>query len=267
MNSREMLDYEEFVGGFVPGLVAPGWLYSRKHPNYNALPPTSPASNPFAASRARYDFMRDSLANNNVDYYDLLFRRGVSQTHEINMNGGTQNSRYFVSLNYFQMDGTDRKSRIKRYTARFNLDNTVGKLNIQFNNSIGYSITDYNEGAFYAGNGTANPFAMAWRAKPYENPYDANGNLIFGPSTALVPRAMANLVDQCEAWGLVTREADPLDARARRVRFTATGLAWLQAFREAVAQAQAEFRAEVGDDVATVVSIGLEAYAGGAFGD
>ena len=62
---------------------------------------------------------------------------------------------------------------------------------------------------------------------------------------------------------LVTREADALDARARRVRFTPTGLAWLQAFRDAVAQAEAEFRAEVGNEVATVVAIGLEAYASG----
>ena len=75
-------------------------------------------------------------------------------------------------------------------------------------------------------------------------------------------QAMGDLVDQCEAWGLVTREPDPRDARARLVRFTSTGLAWLQAFKEAVAQAEAEFRAEVGPDVATVVTIGLEAYAG-----
>src|SRR4051812_20665814 len=75
-------------------------------------------------------------------------------------------------------------------------------------------------------------------------------------------QAMGDLVDQCEAWGLVTREADPRDARARIVKFTPTGLAWLQAFREAVAQAEREFRAEVGGDVATVVAIGLEAYAG-----
>jgi hypothetical protein len=31
-----------------------------------------------------------------------------------------------------------------------------------------------------------------------------------------------------------------------------------------VAQAEAEFRAEVGDEVAAVVAIGLEAYAGGS---
>jgi DNA-binding MarR family transcriptional regulator len=76
-------------------------------------------------------------------------------------------------------------------------------------------------------------------------------------------QAMGDLVDQCEAWGLVTREPDPLDARARVVQFTTTGLLWLQAFREAVAQAEREFRSEVGPDVATVVKIGLEAYAGG----
>jgi DNA-binding MarR family transcriptional regulator len=78
----------------------------------------------------------------------------------------------------------------------------------------------------------------------------------------MTKQAMGDLVDQCEAWGLVTREPDPADARARRVCFTATGLAWLQAFREAVAQAEAEFRSEVGHEVATVVMIGLEAYAG-----
>jgi hypothetical protein len=41
----------------------------------------------------------------------------------------------------------------------------------------------------------------------------------------------------------------------------ATGLAWLQAFKDAVAQAEAEFRDAVGKDVATVVALGLEAYA------
>jgi len=74
-------------------------------------------------------------------------------------------------------------------------------------------------------------------------------------------QAMGQLVDQCEAWGLVRRQADPHDARARRVVFTPTGLDWLQAFREAVAQAEAEFRQAVGPEVATVVVLGLEAYA------
>lgn len=80
----------------------------------------------------------------------------------------------------------------------------------------------------------------------------------------MTKQAMGDLVAQCEAWGLVVREPDPHDARARQVRFTPTGLAWLQAFRDAVAQAEAEFRTEVGEAVATVVGMGLEAYAGPA---
>jgi DNA-binding MarR family transcriptional regulator len=83
-------------------------------------------------------------------------------------------------------------------------------------------------------------------------------------SAGMTKQAMGDLVDQCEAWGLVRRAPDPLDARARRIHFTPAGLAWLQAFQDAVMQAEAEFRAEVGDEVATVVTIGLEAYAGPA---
>lgn len=81
-------------------------------------------------------------------------------------------------------------------------------------------------------------------------------------SAGMSKQAMGDLVDQCEAWGLVTRQPDPHDKRARTVVFTAAGLLWLQAFRDAVAQAEAEFRQAVGTDVATVVALGLEAYAG-----
>jgi DNA-binding MarR family transcriptional regulator len=76
-------------------------------------------------------------------------------------------------------------------------------------------------------------------------------------------QAMGDLMDQCVAWGLVTRGPDPLDRRARRLTFTPLGRQWLDAFGRAVAQAEQEFRAQVGDDIATVVALGLEAYAAG----
>lgn len=76
-------------------------------------------------------------------------------------------------------------------------------------------------------------------------------------------QAMGDLLDQCVAWGLVERTPDPNDRRARRVVFTHLGRQWLDAFGRAVAQAEQEFRALVGQDVATVVVLGLEAYAEG----
>jgi DNA-binding MarR family transcriptional regulator len=79
-------------------------------------------------------------------------------------------------------------------------------------------------------------------------------------SAGMSKQAMGDLVTQCEAWGLVTRSVDKRDARARRVVFTEAGLAWLQAFEDAITQAEAEFRGEVGCDVATVIALGLESY-------
>jgi len=81
-------------------------------------------------------------------------------------------------------------------------------------------------------------------------------------SAGMTKQAMGDLVTQCEAWGLVHRTPDPSDARARRIVFTDAGFAWLRAFEQAVAQTETEFRQEVGNDVTTVISLGLEAYAG-----
>lgn len=73
-------------------------------------------------------------------------------------------------------------------------------------------------------------------------------------------QAMGKLVDACCAWDLVGREPDPRDARATRILFTASGQQWLQAYAQAVQQAQSEFAAAVGSEVATVTQLGLEVY-------
>jgi DNA-binding MarR family transcriptional regulator len=83
-------------------------------------------------------------------------------------------------------------------------------------------------------------------------------------SAGMSKQAMGDLVSQCEAWGLVQREADPRDGRAKVIRFTPMGLDWLHAFERAVQQAEAEWREQVGPDVATVLRLGLEIYAGEA---
>lgn len=86
---------------------------------------------------------------------------------------------------------------------------------------------------------------------------------VLAQSADMSKQAMGDLLDQCVAWGLVERTPDPLDGRARRVVFTALGRQWLDAFGRAVAQAEQEFRTLVGPEVATVVVLGLEAYAAG----
>lgn len=79
-------------------------------------------------------------------------------------------------------------------------------------------------------------------------------------SAGVTKQGMGELVNQCEAWGLVERSDDPTDARAKLVRFTETGLSWLRAFERAVGIAEQEFRTEVGREVATVTELALEVY-------
>jgi len=73
-------------------------------------------------------------------------------------------------------------------------------------------------------------------------------------------QAMGELVDQCTELGLVAREADPHDRRARTVRFTPVGLEWLEAFRDAVDLAEGEMRRELGKATMDAIVQGLSAY-------
>ena len=190
MNSREILEYEERIK--ITG--TPGWTYGKSNPAYAALPATSPAGNPYAPSQARYDFILDSMRNINTDIYGLFFRQGFSQSHELNLSGGSEKTRFYLSGNYFNQEGTDLRAYLKRYTARFNIDHTADKLSIAFNTIIGYSKIDQSEGEWY-GNSTRNTFQMSWRAKPYENPYRSDGKLNFGASTGNAPKVIANAME------------------------------------------------------------------------
>lgn len=77
---------------------------------------------------------------------------------------------------------------------------------------------------------------------------------------AMSKQAMGELVDQCAALGLVDRVADLSDGRARIVKFTADGLLWLDAFRDAVDVAEREMRAELGKATMDAIVRGLADY-------
>ena len=73
-------------------------------------------------------------------------------------------------------------------------------------------------------------------------------------------QAMGELVDQCTELGLVERVPDPSDGRARIIKFTPAGLAWLNAFRDAVDAAEREMRSQLGRSAMDAILKGLEVY-------
>ncbi len=79
---------------------------------------------------------------------------------------------------------------------------------------------------------------------------------------AMTNAAMTELIDQCEAIGLVERASDLADKRVRIVRFTAGGLRWLDDFGLALAKAQRELVKEVGERETGVLLAALARYGG-----
>ncbi|MES2777109.1 MAG: SusC/RagA family TonB-linked outer membrane protein [Bacteroidota bacterium] len=181
MNTKEMLSYEEKTK--LAG--TPGWNYSVNNPA-NA--------NISQAAKDRNAFLLDSLGRIDSDWSDILFRQGVSKSHEFNMSAGTDKTKVYFSAGYFDQEGIDLGSSLKRFTTRFNVDHTVGKFNIAFNTTLGYSQSKFAEGEIY-GNSPRNPFQMVYRAKTYENPYRADGSIIYGANTTLSLKQVGNLLE------------------------------------------------------------------------
>jgi len=179
MNTAEMLAYEErekLVG-------TPGW-------NWSANNPVIPAGMTAASKK----FSLDSLRNIDIDYANIFYREGISKSHELTLSGGSDRTKFFLSGAYFDQQGIDLGSSLKRYTIRFNLDHSTDKFTAQFNSTIGYSKSQLAEGDFL-GNSPRSPFQMTYRAKTYENPYNLDGSLRFGASSSMAYRQVANLLE------------------------------------------------------------------------
>jgi TonB-linked SusC/RagA family outer membrane protein len=179
MNTREMLAYEErekLVG-------TPGWNWSKNNPVI-----------PAGMTAASKQYSLDSLSNIDIDYANIFYREGISKSHELTLSGGSDRTKFFLSGAYFDQEGIDLGSSLKRYTIRFNLDHSTDKFTAQFNSTIGYSKSQLAEGEAQ-GNSPRNPFQMTYRAKTYENPYNLDGSLRFGASTSMAYRQVANLLE------------------------------------------------------------------------
>lgn len=56
-----------------------------------------------------------------TDWQDEIFRTALVQNYSLSISGGTESLRYKVSANYYDKDGTIKKSNLKRYTVGTNI--------------------------------------------------------------------------------------------------------------------------------------------------
>ena len=154
MNSSELLNFQRLVKN---GKGATGGI--------NGVPLT--------------DGEISDLSKINTNWKDVFFRTGVTNTQEISMRGGTDKTRFFNSLSYFDQQGIAQRSSLKRFTLRTNLETKTTETSlVGINLSLNYSkqnLIDSEGGLFLQ-----NPYAAAYLASPYDALYNPNGTLNVG---------------------------------------------------------------------------------------
>ena len=91
---------------------------------------------------------------------------------------------------------------------------------------------------------------------------DLNGTRIttLASRASMTKQSMADLVDQCERLGLVTRRPDPSDARAKMIVFTPKGRRLIEVIRRAIAKMDRDMRNQMGTVLHKQVRLGLTLY-------
>ncbi|WP_298898117.1 SusC/RagA family TonB-linked outer membrane protein [uncultured Psychroserpens sp.] len=113
----------------------------------------------------------------NTSWTDVFFRTGRTQSHDLTITSGGENSNNFTSLQYFNQDGIFIGSDFQRFSLRNNFNGKTDddKFNYGFNLSLGFSETNELDNA---GSGSTffNPFSAALQGLPYLSIFEADGS-------------------------------------------------------------------------------------------
>lgn len=111
-------------------------------------------------------------AHRNTDWYDEIFRTGATQLYELNMSGGSEKTKFYISGQYYDQDAIVPGSYLNRGTARVNVEHTVSdRVKIGVATSAGVS----KEGLLRTDRNALNPFNYVYSANPYDAPYNEDG--------------------------------------------------------------------------------------------
>ena len=76
----------------------------------------------------------------NTDWQDEILQTALMQNYQVAASGGNKDTRYYLSLSMFDQEGVIKRSGIRRYQTRLNLDRKIGnKVNIGANFQFSHS--------------------------------------------------------------------------------------------------------------------------------
>lgn len=146
-------------------------------------------SNPTQADMDLFEAVEEeSIAQGRyTDYQDLIIRQGTQQSHQIGVLGGNEKTRFAITGNHFYEKGITPGQDFSRNTLRINIEHQVNdRLRVGTATLAALSVQNWGP----------DPWGGALAENPLGVPYDANGNLLFRPtSDGLRTNPLAELVD------------------------------------------------------------------------
>ena len=126
-----------------------------------------------------YDYLADSYfgwdRKTSTDWMDEITRKGYYQDYNLNAQGRTGNTGYYVSLGYLNTDGLVIGSDMERFSGRLNLDSKFKWATIGVNTS--YSYSTQNGFSLSTGGAMSSPLTAAISSQtPMDPVYDSEGN-------------------------------------------------------------------------------------------
>ncbi|MFD1757585.1 SusC/RagA family TonB-linked outer membrane protein [Rufibacter sediminis] len=110
----------------------------------------------------------DEAEGVDTDWQDMLYKTGITSSHDIGVSGGTEQGRYSFSVGYFEDEGVIPTQQFTRYSVRGSLDQGIGKrFRVGFTTYNNYNLTEGNNVGLY------NILSLS----PLASPYNADGTL------------------------------------------------------------------------------------------
>ena len=81
-----------------------------------------------------------SIYEKGTDWQEEILQMALMQNYQVAASGGSKDTRYYLSLSMFDQEGVIKRSGIRRYQTRLNLDRKIGdKINIGANFQFSHS--------------------------------------------------------------------------------------------------------------------------------
>lgn len=126
-----------------------------------------------------------------TNWQNELFRKASIQNHGITVSGGSENTQFSVSANYFGQEGILKGSDYQRGTLRGNVSQKISKkIKLTYNTILSH----IDQSAINSDNGQKGNTVLsgALVAPPTISPVDANGNYNFVAPYSFSPNSLEN---------------------------------------------------------------------------